>query len=86
MMRGGRLDLPAELRFVNCGRKGAWLDANLTRNVIHFGWRDIPHDVLQRKDGDELRGFLVKRYEAIEYENEAVRKGVISTAVPQEYK
>jgi hypothetical protein len=34
---------PSELRFVRCGRRERWREANLGHQEIHFGWSEFPH-------------------------------------------
>ncbi len=73
--------LPQTLRYVRCGRGESWLEANLSRNEIHFGWNEIPHDVLERKNRQELETEIAKKVSDKEYKSESARKTVISNSL-----
>ena len=54
--------LPSELRFVRSGKRERWRSANFDHNQIHFGWAEVPHDALMRKDPTELKEIIARAY------------------------
>jgi hypothetical protein len=72
---------PSELRFVRCGRRERWREANLGHQEIHFGWSEFPHSVLQRKDLDELKDLMTREYTERKFKNESARKTALSNSL-----
>jgi hypothetical protein len=78
---GDIIDYPSELRFVRCGRRECWRDANLQRQEIHFGWSDIPHSSLLGKDRDKLRIHISNGHSEKKFKNESTRKTAVSNSL-----
>ena len=78
---GNKTSCPSELRFVRCGRRERWRDANLARQEIHFGWSEIPYSLLQRNDRDELKDHITREYSARRFANESARKTAVSNSL-----
>lgn len=49
-----RLD-PPEIRYIKLGRGGCWVEASLDRGELHFGFKDVPHEMALRGNREEIR-------------------------------
>jgi hypothetical protein len=78
---GNESNYPSELRFVRCGRRECWRDANLERQEIHFGWSDIPHSLLLGKDRDKLRDQISNGHLAKSFKSESARRTAVSNSL-----
>jgi hypothetical protein len=50
---------PPEIRYIKLGRGGCWVDASLDRGELHFGFRDVPHEIALKGDREEIRRFYL---------------------------
>lgn len=49
---------PGEVRYIKLGRGGRWKDASLDRGQIHFGHRDVSHELASSGDWQAATAFL----------------------------
>ncbi len=78
---GNKTNYPFELRFVRCGRRECWRDANFERQEIHFGWSDIPHGLLLSRDRDKLREHIASGHLAKNFKSNSARKTAVSNSL-----
>ncbi len=49
----------SDVRYIKLARGGRWVDAALDGNELHFGYRDVPHDLALKADAKSIRSFCV---------------------------
>jgi hypothetical protein len=54
--------LPTSVRYVKNGEGGEWWDAAKDHGQVHFGWRTIPHSLLQSADMAAIESLIRKGY------------------------
>lgn len=52
---------PPEIRYIKLGRGGCWVDASLDRGELHFGFKDVPHEIALQGDRQEIRSFYLSQ-------------------------
>jgi len=51
---------PTEIRYIKLGRGGAWVEYGLGHGEVHFGYREVPHDICQARDWDAVFQALIR--------------------------